>query len=94
MFLSAEQSGLHPVGSLSPRQGCPLSPLLFVITLEPFAEVIKTNPMIKGVTAGTQQHIISLCADSTLLFDTEPMSTLRHVLADIQTFSYTQELWV
>lgn len=69
------------------RQGCPLSPLLFVIALEPFAELIRNNPMIKGVTTGTKYHKISLYADDTLLFVTETMLTLPHVLADIQRFS-------
>lgn len=57
------------------------------MALELFAEMIRTNPLIKGVTAGKQHHTIALYADDTLLFVTEPVSTLPHVLADIQLFS-------
>ena len=69
------------------RQGCTLCPL-FVIALEPFAEMITTDLMIKEVTAGTHHthHKISLYANNTL-FVTEPMLTLHHVFADFQTFS-------
>lgn len=67
-------------------QGCPLSPLVFVVAQVLFAELIRTNPLIRGVTAGTQHHLISLYGENIVLFVTEPMSTLPHVLADIQIF--------
>lgn len=34
------------------RQGCPLSPLIFALTLEPFLARVRANPDIGGVTVG------------------------------------------
>lgn len=41
------------------RQGCPLSPLLFALILEPFLNTIRRNPDISGITIGHRQYKIS-----------------------------------
>lgn len=38
------------------KQGDPLSPLLFIIALEPLAEAIRLNKSVKGVTMGGREH--------------------------------------
>ncbi|CAJ0966526.1 unnamed protein product [Ranitomeya imitator] len=53
------------------RQGCPLSPLLFVCVIELFAEAIRQNGEIRGITApGPERHEVkcSLYMDDVTVF--------------------------
>lgn len=47
----------------STRQSCPLSPALFVQSLEPLAQAIHQNPNIAPITIKETSHAIFLYAD-------------------------------
>lgn len=46
------------------RQGCPLSPLLFALAIEPLAPSICLDPNIKGYEKGDQEFKLSMYADN------------------------------
>lgn len=50
------------------RQGCPLSPLLFAITLKPFLATIRHNINIHGIQIGDRIHKYAAYADDILFF--------------------------
>lgn len=62
------------------RQGCPLSPLIFNLLMEPFAEHIRANKKISGFTIVSQEHKISLFADDVILMLTDLTISLAEVL--------------
>uniref|UniRef100_A0A3Q1BKU0 Reverse transcriptase domain-containing protein n=1 Tax=Amphiprion ocellaris TaxID=80972 RepID=A0A3Q1BKU0_AMPOC len=68
------------------RQGCPISPLLFALAIEPLAEVIRTDPQVAGITIGPQKHTISLYADDVLLFLSNPEVSMVRIIEIIKSF--------
>ena len=47
-------------------QGCPISPLLFLIITEPLTRLINSHKNIQGITIGKFAHKISQYADDTV----------------------------
>ncbi len=69
------------------RQGCPLSPLIFALALEPLASAIRNHANIKGIISGGEEHKLLLYADDILLLSSSPGNTVPHMLSMIGSFS-------
>lgn len=61
------------------RQGCPLSPLIFDLVMEPLAEAIRSRSGIQGVEIAGSQHKISLFADDIILTITDVERSLPNI---------------
>ncbi|KAJ1197802.1 hypothetical protein NDU88_001650 [Pleurodeles waltl] len=76
------------------RQGCPLSPLLFALAIEPLAARLRMVAPAWGVTDGQTHQIVSLYADDALIFLRDHTVTLPGLLDLLEEFSSVAGLTV
>lgn len=67
-------------------QGCPLSPLLFALSLEPFLIRVRSNPDISGVPVGATSYKVSAYADDLLFSLSQPLVSLPNLLKEFELY--------
>ena len=63
------------------RQGCPASPLIFAVFLEPLSQAIKQNEKIQGINMEGGLHKLALFADDVLIYLSDPNSSLPELMS-------------
>lgn len=72
--------------SRSTRQGCPLSPLLFAIAIEPLALLLRATEEFIGIKRGKMEHKVSLYADDLLLYISNPVKSVPVIMEILKEF--------
>ena len=68
------------------KQGCPLSPLLFAIAIEPLAIWLCSEERFEGIVRGRITHKVSLYADDLLLYISNPSSSIPIIMSILEQF--------
>ena len=79
------------------RQGCPLSPYIFILCAEVLANEIRANKDIKGITVCGKEIKISQYADDTTMILDGSKKSFTSALLDLELAAYQQEteiLWI
>lgn len=78
------------------RQGCPLSPLLFIIAIEPLSVALRASSSFTGFFQNGTEHKLSLYVDDLLPYVCNPSTsvpTVLHILNNFSSFSGYKLNW-
>lgn len=76
------------------RQGCPLSPLIFALALEPLAEALRSDLDFTGITIREKQFKLSMFADDMALYVSNLSTSLPAIERTLEMFSLISGLTV
>ena len=62
------------------RQGDPIAPYLFILSVELLAHKLRTDPSVKGFDFGNFDHVLDLYADDLTIYLTPGEQNLKNVL--------------
>ncbi|KAJ1155452.1 hypothetical protein NDU88_008182 [Pleurodeles waltl] len=80
-------SGVFPIGR-GTRQGCPLSPLLFALIIEPLAKLFREDPLMEGWSwPACPEDRVALYADDVLLYKANPARSGPRIMQILDIFS-------
>lgn len=68
-------------------QGCPLSPSLFALAIEPWAQKTRETKEIRGIEIGKKQFKLSLFADDLLFYPSNTITSVSRIMKIIPIFS-------
>ena len=68
------------------RQGCPTSPLLFALAIEPLSIALKSAPFIQGISRWGMEYKLSLYADDLLIYISDPISSAPKITELLDRF--------
>jgi len=68
------------------RQGCPISPILFVLFIEPLNQWIRQNDKIIGIEMGTGVHKVAAFADDILVYLKQPTQSFPELMSLLETY--------
>lgn len=73
------------------RQGCSLSPYLFLLCVEVLAIKLRADTIFKGYPIGTDSVKLSLYADDTTIFLDGSERSLKRVIDDVFWWNFWSE---
>lgn len=76
------------------RQGCPLSPLLFNIAMEPLSLLLQQTQKLHGIKVGSGEIRSALYADDILLFTSSPHTDLPYIQETFDKFKEVSGLQI